>query len=141
MRVCDLPGYDVSGEEVEMDSRYVAEVRQILKNRKMVTVLKLLKKHIARWSALWEVGQDEYKFPGVLRKIAKLNIQRSDIRRLRSIANNRKFVPTNADKVAVCIFLPPTMLYSRMIANKFKIPFCTALHQGYCREKDHSDCV
>jgi len=39
MRICDLPGYDISGEHyVEMDQRYVSEVRQILKKRKMARV-------------------------------------------------------------------------------------------------------
>jgi hypothetical protein len=140
MRVCDLPGYDPSGEEVEMDTRYVSAVRQILKKRKMATVLKLLKRHIVEWRAFWELGQDKVKFPGVLRKIAKLDIHREDIRRLRSVANNRKFIPKASDKVAMCIFLPPTMLHARLLANEFEVPFCIALHQGFCREAEHENC-
>jgi len=80
------------------------------------------------------------KFPGVLRKIAKLDVHREDIRRLRSVANNRKFIPTASDKVAMCIFLPPTMLRARLLANEFQVPFCTALHQGFCKDPNHEGC-
>ena len=140
MRICELPGYDISGYTEDIDKVYMREIRQIVKKRKMATVLKLLKKHILRWKAFWELGQDRAKFPEILRKIARLDIHRTDIRRLYRLANDKKVKPKPSDKVATYLLLPPSMILARILANSFQVPFCTALHQGFCKDPNHVGC-
>lgn len=125
--VAQLPGYAI--DDNAMPERFRAELRT-------VQSIEALDAFLAKWRAVWQLEQGYLNatiLAGTFDKEAALQcIQASFDRGCTHLEK--------ASCIGMDIALPPAFLRASLIAAKFGVPFCTALHQLYCTDETHTQC-
>lgn len=132
MHVHQLPGYHIESDT--MLDRYAEAIRSSVDTKES------LFEHIDKWRGAWELWARETD-PSIPR-ILNHEISDSLLEKLRK-SMSPDFIPKedDADDQLICnLLLPPSFLLAMLVAKKFDIPFCTALHQSLCKLEDHSPC-
>ena len=129
MNIHELPGFHI--EDNDMPQRYAKSLRASLDTKEA------LFEHINRWKAAWELWPNKDKN---IKKILNKQISDWAFKRLKTKGINKDFVPGKKDNLVCDLLVPPVLLKATLIAQEFGVPFCTALHQGFCKLEDHSFC-
>lgn len=125
--VTQLPGYAI--DDNAMPERFRAELRT-------VQSIEALDAFLAKWRTVWQLEQDYLNdtiLAGTFDKEAALQCIQASFSG--GCAHLEK-----AACIGAGIALPPAFLRASLIATKFGVPFCTALHQLYCDDETHAQC-
>jgi len=136
MNVVDVPGYDITSNE--LTSTYVSEL-------KLVDSVDALENFIEKWKAVWLVPVSRYPedVEELRKKVGEKDFDMEVA--LQCIGDSReKENGCIHVKVELCagtqIVMPPMLLDATILSQSFGMPDFAALHQGFCIDPDHKGC-